>query len=181
LAIVSRLGWPEPNSDDTFDRSDESSDDTSDSGSLMMGADAALDVPDEEDADGAAPKNAAADVEPDDEDDDAVGCEADDEAGNWPSWSCTRFLAWSIAAAQLDCARGLAADTDADAVAVEARSVLAARVWLRGTLESTERASVGGMIQVASSYGGDERSVDPSSEVVCVCRSDGVVVGCGQG
>ncbi len=132
----------------------------------MIGVDAGLDALDEDEADGAAPKNAAADVEPDDEDDDAVGCEADDEAGNWPSWSCTRFLAWSIAAAQLDCARDLAADTDADAVVVDARSVLAARVRLRGTLESTERASVGGMIEVASSYGGDGRGTDPPTVVV---------------
>lgn len=62
----------------------------------MMGADGAADA---DEVGSEAPKNEAAEDELEvDEDED----EAEDEGGNWPSWSCTRLFAWSIADAQLD-------------------------------------------------------------------------------
>lgn len=88
-------------------------------------------VDDEEDAASEAPKKAAAE--------DAAPDELDerDEVGNWANWSCTRFLAWSIADAQLDCER-------AEGVAM----VQAASGRRAGTLRSTDLGSLGAMVHV---------------------------------
>lgn len=80
---MSKLGWPDPRSDETLERKEESSDETSDSGSWMMGADGAADAVE---AGSEAPKKDAADeaVEPDDDLDEED--EADeDEGGKWAS------------------------------------------------------------------------------------------------